>query len=178
MGSQSSWTSLNCAFNPQHEQAIQYYLIWQDVACIPAKLLMLLDAANYLSKQSYLDLCTLPPTISPCPLRRLLNRNKHFFKKKQKPLIIHWKNPHNIENFTIYLKKYQEIRIQKEMTDADVSKMNETEFYVRCWVAYLVITMDTKKKLLPSDPNSKVFLTGYKNISGRGLVIPPILILI
>ena len=37
---------------------------------------------------------------------------------------------------------------------------------------------DTEKKLPLSDPDNKEFLTGYGNIGDRGVVIPPMLILI
>ncbi len=120
IGSQSSRWLPHRALNPQQEQVIQHYLIWQDVAGISANLSMLFGATNYLFKQSHLDHCTLPTTVSPCWLWQFRNRCKQFFIKKQKPLAIDWKNARKIKDFTIYFKKYKEIRIQRGLTDADV----------------------------------------------------------
>ena len=56
--------------------------------------------------------------------------------------------------------------------------MDETGFYIGCWIAQWVITMNTEKKLLLSDPDYREVLIGYGSIRGRGVVIPPMLILI
>ena len=138
---------------------------------------MLRGAANHLFKQSHFDPCNLPPTINSYWPPRFLNRNKQFFKKKQKPLAIDRKNAHNIEDFTIYFEKYKEIRIQRGITDADVWNMDETGFCVEYKVAYLVSTMDAEKKLLLSDPDNREFLTECESISVGGVEIPPMLIL-
>ena len=177
MSSQSSRTSSNRALNSQQEQAIRNYLKRLDDTGISAILSMLCGAANYLLKRSHFDPYTFPPTISSCWPRRFFNRNKQFFKKKQKPLAIDRKNAHNIEDFTIYFEKYKEIRIQRGITDADVWNMDETGFCVEYKVAYLVSTMDAEKKLLLSDPDNREFLTGCESISGGGVKIPPMLIL-
>ena len=111
MSSRSSQTPPNRALNPQQEQAIRNYLKRLDDGGISAILSMLRGAANHLFKQSHFDPCNLPPTINSYWPPRFLNRNKQFFKKKQKPLAIDRKNAHNIEDFTIYFEKYKEIRI-------------------------------------------------------------------
>ncbi len=111
MGSQSSRTPPNRALNPQQEQAIRNYLKRLDDAGISATLSMLRGAANHLLKRSHFDHCIFPTTISSCWPWQFLNRENHFFKKKQKPLAIDRKNVHNIEDFTIYFEKYKEIRI-------------------------------------------------------------------
>ncbi len=120
MSSRSSQTPPNRAHNPQQEQAIRNYVKRLDDVGISATLSMLCGAANHLLKQSHFDPFTLPPTISSCWPRQFLNRNKQFLKKKQKPLAVDRKNAHNIEDFTIYFEKYEEIRIQRGITDADV----------------------------------------------------------
>ena len=107
MSSRSSRTSPNRALNPQQDQAIRNYVKRLDDVGISATLSMLCGAANHLFKRSHFDPCTLLPTISSCWSRRFLNRNEQFFKKKQKPLAIDRKNTHNIEDFTIYFKKYK-----------------------------------------------------------------------
>jgi len=136
MGSRSSRIPSNRALNLEQEQAIRDYLKRLDDAGISATLSMLRGAANYLLKRSHLDPCTLPPTISPCWPRRFLNRNKEFFKKKQKPLAIDRKNAHNVEDFTTYFEKYKDIRIQRGITDADVWNMDETGFRIGCGIAH------------------------------------------
>ena len=128
MGSRSSRTPPNRALNPEQEQAIRNYLKRLDNVDISATLSMLRSAANYLLKRSHLGPCTLPPAISPCWPRRFLNRNKQFFKKKQKLLAIDRKNAHNVEDFIIYFEKYKEIRIQKGITDADFGIWTKRSF--------------------------------------------------
>ena len=177
MGSRSSRTPPNRALNLEQEQAIRNYLKRLDNADISATLSMLCSAANYLVKRSHLDPCTLPRTICPCWPRRFLNRNKQFFKKKQKPLAINQKNAHNVKDFMIYFKKCKEIRIQKGITDADVWNMDETGFYVRCGIVHRVIIIDAEAKLLLSDPNNGEFLTSYERMSNGEIEILSILIL-
>ena len=177
MGSRSPRTPLNRALNPEKEQAIRNYLKRLDDAAISATLSMLRGAANYLLKRSHLDPCTLPPTISPCWPRRFLNRNKQFFRKKQKTLAIDRKNAHSVEDFMIYFEKYKEIRIQKGITDAYVWNIDETGFRIGCGIAHWAITTDAEKKLLLLDPDNRKFLTSCQTISSGGMQIPPMLIL-
>ena len=55
--------------------------------------------------------------------------------------------------------------------------MDKIGFYIRCGIVYWIITIDSKKPLLLSDPVKREFLTECKSISGRGVEIPPMLIL-
>ena len=50
-------------------------------------------------------------------------------------------------------------------------------FYIGCKIANWVITIDSKKQLLLSNPDNKEFLTECKSISGRGIKILLMLIL-
>lgn len=84
---------------------------------------------------------------------------------------------HNIKNFIIYFEKYKEIRIQKGITDANVWNMDKTRFCIGYEVVHWVIIIDVKKKLLLSNSDNREILTVCKNMSSRGIEIPPILIL-
>lgn len=87
------------------------------------------------------------------------------------------KKAHNIQDFIIYFEKYKEIRIQKNITNADVWNMDKTEFCIKYEVAHYIITIDIEKKQLLSNPKNREFLTTYESIRNKEVEILLILIL-
>ena len=55
--------------------------------------------------------------------------------------------------------------------------MDEIGFCAGCGRAHWVINLDLDKPMLLTDPNNQEYIISVESISGRGKIIPPMLIL-
>ena len=73
------------------------------------KIIMICVTTNYILTKSYSDLFIPLSQVNKNQTIQFLTHNLKFYKKKQKPLIIEYKNVYYKDDFTNYFKNYKDI---------------------------------------------------------------------
>lgn len=81
---------------------------------------MIYVIVNYIFIKLYFDLLIMLFQISKKWIKWFLDYKLKFYKKKQKLLIVKYKNIYNKDNFQEYFKKYKDICIIKRIADENI----------------------------------------------------------
>ena len=76
-----------------------------------------------------------------------------------------------------YFEKVERVISEKEITDLDIWKMDETGFRIGYREAQLVVTIDPNKPLQMIDPENCDYITSVECIGSAGETIPPMFLI-
>ncbi len=76
-----------------------------------------------------------------------------------------------------YFEKVERVISEKEITDLDMWKMDETGFRIGYRKAQLVVTIDPNKPLQMIDPENCDYITSVECIGSAGETIPPMFLI-
>lgn len=90
---------------------------------------------------------------------QFLDCHLEYFKCKQKPLAVEWKNAHNFKDMEEYFETFRKLVEWFGLAPENMWNMDETGFKISCGKAQWVITSDASKALVMTDPNNQEYIT-------------------
>ena len=168
--SKSTRAPTNKALTEEQEVAIREYIDRLDKINMYARLQMIVGAANYL-------ICFENRTVGHQWLKRFLERNPEYHRRKQKPLAAERKHSHSVHDISDYFEKIERVMREKGITELDVWNMDGTGFRIGSGKAQLVVIMDPNKPPRMIGPENRDYITSVEFIGSAGETIPPILLI-